>query len=67
MLLSGNGVFTCGPDLSLALLRMELVEHWAKIFTLARGLGTVPALGEGDLAKLLDARKKAGLGPRPPK
>lgn len=64
MLLSGNGAFTCGPDLSMALLRMELVEHWAKIVSLARGLGTVPALPEADVAKLLEARKKAGLGPR---
>jgi L-fuculose-phosphate aldolase len=67
MVLSGNGVFTCGPDLSTALLRMELVEHWAKILSIARGLGPVPALADGDVAKLLDARKKAGLGPRPAK
>ncbi len=66
MLLAGNGVFTCAPELQLALLRMELVEHYAKILTIARGLGSVPALPEGDLARLLDARKKAGLGPKPP-
>ncbi len=64
MMLQGNGAFTCGPDLSLALLRMELVEHWAKIFTLARSMGTVPALADADVQKLLEARKKAGLGPR---
>lgn len=64
MVLAGNGVFTCGPELSLALLRMELVEHYAKILSIARGLGPVPALPEGDVAKLLEARKKAGLGPR---
>jgi L-fuculose-phosphate aldolase len=63
MLLSGNGVFTCGPDLNLALLRMELVEHWAKILSVARGLGQVPAIADADLQKLLEARKKAGLGP----
>ena len=65
MLLSGNGVFTCGPDLQLALLRMELVEHYAKILGIARSLGQVPALPDGDVAKLLEARKKAGLGPAP--
>ena len=64
MLLSGNGVFTCGPDLNLALLRMELVEHWAKILTIARGLGQVQPIPDADLQKLLEARKKAGLGPR---
>jgi L-fuculose-phosphate aldolase len=66
MLLAGNGAFTLGADLSQALLRMELVEHYAKILTVARGLGTVSALAEGDTGKLLDARKKAGLGPKPP-
>lgn len=65
MLLSGNGVLTLGADLSQALLRMELVEHYAKILTVARQLGTVPALPPGDVAKLLEARKKAGLGPQP--
>ena len=66
MLLQGNGAFTCGPDLSLALLRMELVEHWAKICSIARALGPVPPISEGDVQKLLEARKKAGLGPKAP-
>jgi hypothetical protein len=43
---------------------MELVEHYAKILQAARGLGAIQPLAEGDVAKLLDARKKAGLGPR---
>jgi L-fuculose-phosphate aldolase len=64
MLLGGNGALTLGADLSQALLRMELVEHYAKILTAARALGSVPALPESDTAKLLEARKKAGLGPR---
>ncbi len=64
ILLSGNGVLTLGDDLTQALLRMELVEHYAKILQLAGTLGTVSPLPDGDLAKLLEARKKAGLGPR---
>lgn len=64
MLCQGNGAFTLGPDLNLALLRMELVEHYAKIFSLARSLGTVPALADADRSRLLEARKKAGLGPK---
>jgi L-fuculose-phosphate aldolase len=64
MLLGGNGALTLGADLSQALLRMELIEHYAKILTAARALGSVPALPEADTAKLLEARKKAGLGPR---
>jgi L-fuculose-phosphate aldolase len=64
MLLSGNGALTLGADLSQALLRMELVEHYAKILTAARQLGQVEPLAPADLAKLLEARAKAGLGPR---
>ena len=64
MLLSGNGVLTCGVDLSQALLRCELVEHYAKILSIARGLGQVAPLGDADQAKLLEARAKAGLGPK---
>jgi len=64
MLVAGNGALTCGVDLEQALLRMELVEHYAKILTVARQLGPVPPLPPSDLARLLEARKKAGLGPR---
>jgi L-fuculose-phosphate aldolase len=64
LLLSGNGALTLGVDLSQALLRMELVEHYAKILHAARALGPVAPLSDGDLSKLLEARKKAGLGPR---
>lgn len=64
MLLSGNGALTLGADLSQALLRMELVEHYAKILVAARQLGPVEPLAGADVAKLLEARKKAGLGPK---
>jgi L-fuculose-phosphate aldolase len=60
-LMQGNGVFSCGVDLEQALLRMELVEHLAKILFLARG--SVSSLPAEALAKLLEARMKAGLGP----
>lgn len=65
MLLAGNGALTLGADLGQALLRMELVEHYAKILTAAKLLGAVQPLPAGDVAKLLEARKKAGLGPQP--
>ncbi len=64
MLVQGNGALTWGTGLEQALLRMELVEHYAKILGIARPLGTVPPLPPAELAKLLDARKKAGLGPK---
>lgn len=66
MLLAGNGALTLAPDLNLALLRMELVEHYAKILLASRSLGPVQPLPPGDIAKLLEARKKAGLGPKTP-
>ncbi|MFZ5468184.1 MAG: class II aldolase/adducin family protein [Myxococcota bacterium] len=62
--LAGNGALTLGADLTQALLRMELVEHYAKILSVARTLGKVAPLAEADVAKLLEARQKAGLGPR---
>jgi L-fuculose-phosphate aldolase len=64
MLLGGNGALTLGADLGQALLRMELLEHYAKILTIARTLGPVAPLSGADLGKLLEARKKAGLGPK---
>jgi len=64
MLLAGNGALTLGDGLEQALLRMELCEHYAKILFIARSLGQVAALDGADVAKLLEARKKAGLGPK---
>ena len=53
MLLAGNGVVTVGPDLALCFLRMELVEHVAKILHLARGLGGAQPLPPDVEAALL--------------
>jgi L-fuculose-phosphate aldolase len=61
-LLAGNGVVTVGVDLEQALLRLELVEHWAKILVAAVALGGPQPLPADDVKKLLDARTKAGLG-----
>lgn len=62
ILLAGNGVITVGRDLEQAYLRMELVEHWARIASVALSLGGVVALPHADVQKLLEARTKAGLG-----
>jgi len=63
MLLAGNGALTVGADLNQAYLRMELVEHYAHIVTLARQMGNVVELAPAQVEKLLEARKKAGLEP----
>ncbi len=64
LLLAGNGVVTVGRDLEQAYLRMELVEHWARIASAAQALGGVEPLPHADVEKLLEARAKAGLGRR---
>jgi L-fuculose-phosphate aldolase len=63
LLLSGNGALTVGDELNQAFLRMELVEHYAKILSLARAMGTVRPLAPAEIDALLAARTKAGLGP----
>lgn len=62
-LLGNHGVLTVGADAETALLRMELVEHLARIAALARALGGARPLPAEDVSKLLEARRKAGLGP----
>jgi len=62
-LCAGNGVFSLGPDLDMAFLRMELVEHYAKIVAAARQLGGVKELSQAQVAKMLESRARAGLTP----
>ncbi|MCC7386687.1 MAG: class II aldolase/adducin family protein [Deltaproteobacteria bacterium] len=62
-LLAGNGVITAGVDLEQAFLRLELVEHYARILALTGGIGGPVALDGAQTQRLLEMRKKAGLGP----
>jgi len=61
VLIAGNGVLAWGPSLELAYLRLELVEHLAKIAHHAHGLGGVRPLADAIVAPLLAKRRKAGL------
>ena len=63
VMLAGHGVLTVGPDLETALLRMELVEHLCRIALVARQVGGPRPLPRADVDRLLEQRKKAGLGP----
>lgn len=63
LILGGNGVLTCGVDLEMAYLRLELVEHLARIYLVARQLGGPQPLPASFLEPLLAARARAGLGP----
>jgi len=62
VLLGNHGVLAWGGDLEQAYLRLELVEHLAKIALEAERAGGIRPLPESALAPLLDARRKAGLG-----
>jgi L-fuculose-phosphate aldolase len=63
MLLAGNGVLVVGDSLEQAYLRLELVEHLARICAVAHALGAAPSFPCDALPALLEARTKAGLGP----
>ncbi|MEO6775487.1 MAG: class II aldolase/adducin family protein [Kofleriaceae bacterium] len=62
VLLANHGVITWGKDCETALLRMELVEHLAKIAIYAAAVGGVEPLPESAIQPLLAARAKAGIG-----
>lgn len=61
VMVGGNGLFTWGPDLETAVLRMELVEHLAKILLTSLPLGGPQLLGRDQIRELLQKREKAGL------
>ncbi|MBC7794831.1 MAG: class II aldolase/adducin family protein [Clostridia bacterium] len=62
LMLSNHGALTYGSDLETAFLRMELVEHLAKIQLVARQMGGIREIPSGDMQKLLASRTNAGLG-----
>ncbi len=64
VLLAGHGVLAWGADVEQAYLRCELVEHLARIALVARQLGGVRPIPAAVVPSLLEARAKAGLGPR---
>jgi len=61
-LLGNHGVIAWGKDCETALLRLELVEHLAKIAIATAPLGGVEALPDSAIQPLLTARSKAGIG-----
>lgn len=62
VLLGNHGVIAWGADPEQAVLRLELVEHLAKIALAALPLGGVEPLPESAIAPLLAARAKAKIG-----
>lgn len=61
-LLANHGATTVGRSLLLAHQRMESLEHAARIIFTARQLGRVNTLSGEQVAELMAARQRAGLG-----
>ncbi len=57
ILMAHHGVVTCGHDLLSAYMKMETVEHYAKVVLVARQLGPTQPLPQEEVRKLLKARE----------
>jgi L-fuculose-phosphate aldolase len=62
VLLAGHGALAWGADLEQAYLRLELVEHLARVALVAHQLGGVRPIPQAVIPALLESRRKAGLG-----
>ena len=60
ILMANHGVVTYGADLNQAYMRMETVEHYAKIVLVARQLGGTRSLDSQELEKLVAVRSRYG-------
>jgi len=58
ILMANHGVVTYGEDLPRAFMRMEAVEHYAKIVLAARQLGCTRTLDSCELEKLFAVRSR---------
>jgi L-fuculose-phosphate aldolase len=63
-MIKGNGVLAVGKTLEEAYLRLELIEHLAKIEFAACQMGIAHSLERNQVELLLEKRRKAGLGPQ---
>ena len=61
ILLENHGVVTCGPDLSAAYSRMEMVEQFARVLLAAESLGGPRLLPRAEVQKLIAARARYGV------
>ena len=61
ILMANHGVVTYGEDLTRAYMKMETVEHFAKITLVTHLLGRQQLLSQDDVSKLVDARERYGL------
>ena len=59
LLLANHGAVTMAPTLDEAWIRMETLEHAARIIVTARGLGRITELSREDVARLEELRERA--------
>lgn len=62
VLLENHGAMAWGADLEQAFLRLELVEQLARVALLSQATGGPRYLADDQVAPLLQARARAGLG-----
>ena len=58
ILLANHGAVSYGTDLMTAYLKMEAVEHFAKIMLVTHQLGRQEVLSEAEIRKLVEARSR---------
>jgi L-fuculose-phosphate aldolase len=58
ILLANHGAVSYGADLMTAYLKMEAVEHFAKIMLVTHQLGRQECLSEAEIRKLVEARSR---------
>jgi L-fuculose-phosphate aldolase len=66
ILMANHGVVTFGTSLESAFMKMETVEHFAKIALVAHLLGHEQPLGEKEVEKLVEARNRYNGGGNAP-
>ncbi len=70
ILLANHGAVAYGCDLMTAYLKMEAVEHFARIMLAALQIGTPQRLSQPDIQKLVEARSRyeanKSIAPMPP-
>jgi L-fuculose-phosphate aldolase len=69
ILMANHGVVTFGSSLESAYMKMETVEHFAKIALVTHLLGNEQPLGEKEVEKLHEVRHRynGGGAPTPPR
>lgn len=65
LLMANHGAVTCGHDLMQAYMKMETVEHYARIALVARQLGPTNPLPAAEITKLMRAREHYEANRRP--